>query len=153
MKIPELQVPPDNPLLTSSGNHVTALKAPILITVKRELSYLTKARVEHRMLFIMYVYLLCLTFLKYWMPFAVHCDCIKKCRFTSLTLKMLSKHKRTHHRKSLWNKQWAHYFSDLLYAVGFQQSLQPSSAQPEPKGIQPKMKGALVKLVQIVIVC
>lgn len=65
MKIPELQVPPDNPLLTSSGNHVTALKAPILITVKRELSYLTKARVEHRMLFIMYVYLLCLTFLKY----------------------------------------------------------------------------------------
>jgi hypothetical protein len=50
----ELQVPPDNPLLTMCGNSATALKALILFTV-RELNYLTKARVEHGVLFIMYV--------------------------------------------------------------------------------------------------
>ena len=56
MKIPNgVQVPPDNTLLTGSGNSATVLKALILITVCRKLRYLTKARVEHRVLFIMYV--------------------------------------------------------------------------------------------------
>jgi hypothetical protein len=58
MKIPNgVQVPPDKPLLTESGNSATALKALILITVCRELSYLTKARVEHSVIY--YVYIIC----------------------------------------------------------------------------------------------
>ena len=75
MKIPnELQVPPDNPLLTRSGNSATALKALILITVM-ELSYITKARVIV-IVIVIYLrsiecyllctyYLLCLISLKY----------------------------------------------------------------------------------------
>jgi hypothetical protein len=50
MNIPkQRQVPPDNPLLATSGKFATALKALIQINI-REISYLTTARVEHTQL-------------------------------------------------------------------------------------------------------